>query len=184
MCLSLCQAVFIFVTLCRLSTHSSVLAWRIPGMGEPCGLPSMGLHRVRHNWSDLAVAVGCLYMKSAPCRYQVMTVLQLSGFHVTLSPTDNHYLMPAMWETWVQSLGWEDHLEKEIAAHSSILTWKIPCMEEPGKLQSMGLQRVRQNWATSLHFNNNIIIIIITTYYFSYYCTLHLGLLRIRIFKD
>ena len=70
-----------------------------------------------------------------------------------------------MWETWVQSLGWEDHLEKEIATHSSILTWKIPWMEEPGKLQSMGLQRVRQNWATSLHFNNNIIIIIIITTY-------------------
>ena len=39
-----------------MATHSSVLAWRIPGTGEPGGLPSMGLHRVRHNWSDLAVA--------------------------------------------------------------------------------------------------------------------------------
>ena len=38
----------------EMATHSSVLAWRIPGMGEPCGLPSMGLHRVRHDWSDLA----------------------------------------------------------------------------------------------------------------------------------
>ena len=37
-------------------THSSVLAWRIPGTGEPGGLPSMGLHRVRHDWSDLAAA--------------------------------------------------------------------------------------------------------------------------------
>ena len=39
-----------------MPTHSSVLAWRIPGMGEPTGLPSVGLHRVRHDWSDLAVA--------------------------------------------------------------------------------------------------------------------------------
>ena len=39
-----------------MTTHSSVLAWRIPGMGEPGGLPSMGSHRVRHNWSDLAAA--------------------------------------------------------------------------------------------------------------------------------
>ena len=39
-----------------MATHSSVLAWRIPGMGEPGGLPSMGSHRVRHDWSDLAVA--------------------------------------------------------------------------------------------------------------------------------
>ena len=39
-----------------MATHSSVLAWRIPGMGEPCGLPSMGSHRVGHDWSDLAAA--------------------------------------------------------------------------------------------------------------------------------
>ena len=39
-----------------MATHSSVLAWRIPGMGEPSGLPSMGLHRVRYDWSDLAAA--------------------------------------------------------------------------------------------------------------------------------
>ena len=49
---------------------------------------------------------------------------------------------PAMWETWVQSLGQEDTLEKEMAAHSSILAWKIPWTEEPGGLQSMGSQRV------------------------------------------
>ena len=50
--------------------------------------------------------------------------------------------LPAMQETWVQSLGQEDPLEKEMATHSSTLVWKIPWMEEPGKLQSMGLQRV------------------------------------------
>ena len=50
--------------------------------------------------------------------------------------------LPAMWETWVQSLDREDPLEKEMAIHSSILTWKIPWMEEPNRLQSMGLQRV------------------------------------------
>ena len=41
---------------------------------------------------------------------------------------------PTMWETWVRSLGWEDPLEKEMANHSSILAWKIPRMEEPGRL--------------------------------------------------
>ena len=51
--------------------------------------------------------------------------------------------LPAMWETWVQSLGWEDPLEKEMATHSSILAWRIPWMEEPGGLQSMGSQRVK-----------------------------------------
>ena len=49
--------------------------------------------------------------------------------------------LPAMWETWVQSLGWEDTLEKEMATHSSILAWKIPWTEEPGRLQSIGLQK-------------------------------------------
>ena len=55
-----------------------------------------------------------------------------------------------MRETQVQSLGWEDPLEKEMATHSGTLAWKIPWMEEPGRLQSMGSQRVRHNWATSL----------------------------------
>ena len=45
---------------------------------------------------------------------------------------------PAMQETWVQSLGWEDSLEKGMATHSSTLAWKIPWAEEPGRLQSMG----------------------------------------------
>ena len=53
--------------------------------------------------------------------------------------------LPAMQETWVRSLGWEDPLEKEMATHSSILAWRIPWTEEPGRLQSMGLQRVRHN---------------------------------------
>ena len=47
-----------------------------------------------------------------------------------------------MWETWVQSLGHEDPLEKEMAAHFSILTWRIPWIEEPGELQFMGSQTV------------------------------------------
>ena len=50
--------------------------------------------------------------------------------------------LPAMWETQVRSLGWEDALEKEMATHSSILAWRIPWMEEPGGLYSMGSQRV------------------------------------------
>ena len=53
--------------------------------------------------------------------------------------------LSAMWETRVQSLGWEDPLEKEMATQSSILAWKIPWTEEPGRLQSMGLQKVGHN---------------------------------------
>ena len=58
--------------------------------------------------------------------------------------------LPAMRETWVWSLSWEDPLEKEMATHSSILAWRIPRMEEHGRLQSMGSQRVGHDWATSL----------------------------------
>ena len=53
--------------------------------------------------------------------------------------------LSAMQEIQVRSLGWEDPLEKEMATHSSTLAWKIPWMEEPGRLQSMGSQRVRHN---------------------------------------
>ena len=56
--------------------------------------------------------------------------------------------LPAMQKMWVQFLGWEDPLEKEMATHSSILGWKIPWTEESGKLQSIGLQRVEHNLAT------------------------------------
>ena len=58
--------------------------------------------------------------------------------------------LPGMRETQVRSLGQEDPLEKEMAAHSSTLAWRLPWREEPGRLQSMGLQRVGHDWATSL----------------------------------
>ena len=53
--------------------------------------------------------------------------------------------LPAIQKTWIQSLGQEDPLEEEMATHSSILAWRIPWTEEPGGLQSMGLQRVRHD---------------------------------------
>ena len=56
--------------------------------------------------------------------------------------------MQEAWEIWVPSLGWEDPLEEEIATCSSILARKIQGTEEPGRLQSMGSQRVRRDWAT------------------------------------
>ena len=58
--------------------------------------------------------------------------------------------LPAVQETLVRSLGWEDPQEKEMATHSSTLAWKIPRTEEPGRLQSIGSQRVGHDWATSL----------------------------------
>ena len=57
--------------------------------------------------------------------------------------------LSTVWETHVQFLGQEDPLEEGMATHSSILAWRIPWTEEPGRIQSMGLQRVRHDWATN-----------------------------------
>ena len=73
-------------------------------------------------------------------------LLEILGFYIhsirasPLAQMVKH--LPAMQDTWIRSLGWEDALEKEMAVHSSTLAWKILCMEEPGRLQSMGSQRV------------------------------------------
>ena len=61
--------------------------------------------------------------------------------------------LPAMQQTQVQFLGWENPMEKEMATHSSIFAWRIPWTEEPGRLQSMGSSRVRHDWETNTHTN-------------------------------
>ena len=113
----------------EMATHSSVLSWRIPGMGEPGGLLSMGSHRVGHDWSDLAAAA----MDKRQASLEAQMVKNL----------------PAIWETKVTSLGREDPLEKEMGTHSSILAWRVPWTEEPGGLQSTGSQRVGHDWVTN-----------------------------------
>ena len=60
--------------------------------------------------------------------------------------------LSTMWETWVRALGWEDPLEKEMAIHSSTIAWKIPWTEEPGRLQSMGLQTVGHEYSNDFTF--------------------------------
>ena len=63
--------------------------------------------------------------------------------------------LPVMRETWVRALGWEDPLEKEMAIRSSIIAWKIPWTEEPGRLQSMGSQRVG-NSINTITFSHSV----------------------------
>ena len=82
---------------------------------------------------------------SFPFRFVSVPYLSFPDLSVATLYSKN---LPAMWETWVQSLGWENSLEEGMATHSSILAWRIPLIEEPGGLQSMGSQRVRHNWAT------------------------------------
>ena len=90
--------------------------------------------------------------------------------------------LPAMQETWVCSLGREDLLEKEMATHSSTLAWKIPWMEKPGCLQSMGSQRVEHNWVTSL--THSFAIISNTAYILSSTCLLHLGTIFCKMYSS
>ena len=95
------------------------------------------------------------YWKNHSFVGRVMSLLfnKLSRLVITFLPSSKRLLiswlqsqrlkrLPPMQETWVRSLGREDPLEKEMVAHSSILAWRIPWMEKPGRLQSTGLQRV------------------------------------------
>ena len=72
-------------------------------------------------------------------------MLSLWFFQLHLIPSPP----PTIWETWVRSLDWEEPLEEGMATHFSTFAWKIPWMEEPGRLQSMGSLRVGHDWATS-----------------------------------
>ena len=137
----------------EMATHSSVLAWRIPGMAEPGGLLSMGSHRVGHNWSDLAAAaaagvlsyivLGQMTAKAttrliwAPCQFPgkkkntafpISQILEIChwGFCLRLASLVAQRVkhLPTTWETRVWSLGREDPLEKEMATHSSTLAGK------------------------------------------------------------
>ena len=81
--------------------------------------------------------------------------------HMTSLVAQTVKRLSTMWETQVRSLGREDPLEKEMAIHSSTIAWKIPWTEEPGRLQSVGLQRVGHDWATSLSLSEGKIMGII-----------------------
>ena len=130
------------------ATHSSVLAWRISGTAEPGGLPSMGSHRVRHDWSDLAAAAAAvdllgLWLPSSVPRLE--------------NPMDGGawwaaVLGVAKSQTQLSDFTFTFHfhaLEKEMETHSSVLVWRILGMGEPAGLLSMGLHRVWSDFAAA-----------------------------------
>ena len=88
-----------------------------------------------------------LYPQVCPSLYSPLYMLYLSAMVLASSMAQRVKNMLTMQETWVQSLSWEDPLEEDMATHSRILAWKIPWMEEPGRLQSNWSQRVRHSWA-------------------------------------
>ena len=128
-----------------MATHSSVFAWRIPGTG----LLSLGLHRVGHDWSDLAVAVAYPFDgegNGTPLQHSCLENLMDGG---------------AWWaavhgvaKSWTRlsdfTFTFHFHaLEKEMATHSSVLAWRIPGTGEPHGLPSMGSHRVGHDWGSS-----------------------------------
>ena len=121
----------------RLLHHASAAEPDPMGMERPTSKPQP--IKVQHPWT---------YLKGIHLRFVVQEenksyrfVLQRQSWFCSLVAQRVKHL-PAMQETRVQFLGWEDPLEKEIATHSSILAWKIPWVEKPVRLQSMGSQRV------------------------------------------
>ena len=122
----------------EMATHSRILAWSVPWTEEPDRLPSMGSKRVRHNWATFTSIHMC--SRALSCwllHVSLMTVAcheynpilerkkwKSEGFrasHVTQSVKN----LPAMQDTWVWFLGWEDPLEKKVATHTSTLPWRI-----------------------------------------------------------
>ena len=121
-----------------------------------------GLISFRIDWFDLLAVQGTLKSllqhhssKASPLRHSGFFMVQPSHPYLTTGKTialtrtslvtQMAKCLPTMWETQIQSLGQEDLLEKEMATHSSILAWKTPWTGEPGRLPSMGSQRVRHD---------------------------------------
>ena len=119
---------------CGTQASNVVLLW----LSESLNSDLMVIRGWRWGWQDNLLLSSCFLV----CNFLLLRKASLVAQMVKCRS--------AMQETWVQSLGWEDPLEKEMAAHSSTLAWKIPWMEEPGRLLFMGLQRFRHDWVTSL----------------------------------
>ena len=132
----------------EVATHSSVLAWRIPGTGEPGGLLSMGSHRVRHDWSDLAAAAaGSLAEKESVCNLGDTCSFPGSG----RSPGERiDYPLQYSWAFLVAlmvnnmtAMQEKKILEASMTTHSSIPAWRIPMDRGAWQaIQSTGSQRV------------------------------------------
>ena len=134
----------------RVFSNESVLCIRWPNYGtfsfsiSPSNEYS-GLISFRIDWLDLLAVQGTLKSSSPTPQFKNINSLVLS-FIVQISLVAQRLKrLPARRETWVQSLGQEDPLEKEMATHSSTLAWRILWTQEPGRLQSTGSQRVGHN---------------------------------------
>ena len=111
---------------------------------SPEVLPNLGMEIASLVSPTLQVDSFPLVPPGNPMQEQLINYMP--SFHTMDFPSGSVVKnLPAMQETWVQSLGWEDPLEQGMATHSSILAWRIPWTEEPGGLQFIGSQRVRHD---------------------------------------
>ena len=114
--------------------------WVLSKSEEPGGLRSLGL---QSRTEQLTLA---LSQHLEPLYSHLLGVVVYNWASLVAQTMKN---LPVMQETWVWSLGQADPLKKEMATHSNVLAWRIPWTEEPGRLQSMVLQRVRHDWVTN-----------------------------------
>ena len=140
-----------------MAIHSSVLAWRIPGTGEPGGLSSMGSHRVRPNWSDLAAAAAARDVGLIP--ESERSPGEGNGNPLQYFCLENPINKGDWWvtvyevaksRTWLSDFTFTFHfnaLEEGMATHSRVLAWRIPRMVEPDGLPSVGSHRVGHDWS-------------------------------------
>ena len=118
-----------------MATHSSVLAWEIHGQRSLVGYSPWGCKESDTTRIDLANTLTLINYSPFPTRVASLVAQLVKN-------------LPTMQEIRVQFLGQEDPLEKEMATYSSILAWRIPWTEEPGRLQSTGSQKSRHDLAT------------------------------------
>ena len=136
-----------------MAPHSSTLAWKIPWTEEPGRLQSMGSLRVRHDWMTSLWLFTFMHWRRQwqPTPVFLPGESQGQGEPGGLPSMGLHRVGHDWSDLAAAYIHMYIHiLEKAMAPYSSILAWKIPWMEEPGRLQSMGSQRVRHDWATSL----------------------------------
>ena len=142
----------------EMATHSSVLAWRIPGMGEPGGLPSMGSHRVRLDWSDLAAAAVTLYSVTVlPLVLHILNIMAFFGllWHAKLPSLEHlHLLFPSSGMFFSLITAWlEPYCHSDLKANVTTSKWPslsslLIAFISHLRAQNAAWDRARAQWAS------------------------------------
>ena len=128
-----------------MATHSSVLAWRIPGMGKPGGLPSMGSHRVRHNWSDLAAAAAATFIHDIRFIFFAALLKYSCNWNILLIIAFIYITSPQ----GTDSNRWEGSIYIQIWCYIFMLINHLWKREIPFRLIIFSMDRVARCWRLS-----------------------------------